>query len=170
MKCRMLSIDSSTKITACAVFDDGIFQKTEVINLSKENDMDKRFYRMSLSILNVLKTYKPDIVYIEETVVPRNAQTQRFLTKLLGVVYGYCILNQCEFNAIRPTEWRKLAGVDQGGKKREELKSEAICIIQETLDITVCDDEAEAILIGIAVIKKFDIIEEKKRLKEEKHI
>lgn len=156
MKCRMLAIDSSTKKTAYAVFDNGEYKESKLIDLEKDKNMDSRFETMSLSLINALKEYKPDIVYIEEAVVVRNAQTQRFLTRLQGVIYGYCILNQCEFNAIRPTEWRKLVSIDQGKKKREELKQESIKKVEEEFGLTVNDDEAEAILIGIAAIKKFN--------------
>lgn len=156
MKCRMLAIDSSTKKTAYAVFDNGEYKESKLIDLEKDKNMDSRFETMSLSLINALKEYKPDIVYIEEAVVVRNAQTQRFLTRLQGVIYGYCILNQCEFNAIRPTEWRKLVSIDQGKKKREELKRESIKKVEEEFGLTVNDDEAEAILIGIAAIKKFN--------------
>ena len=51
---------------------------------------------------------------------------------------------------IRPTTWRKLVGIRQGRKKREELKQEAIALINNQFSINVNDDEAEAILIGKA--------------------
>ena len=152
----MLAIDSSTKKTAYAVFDNGEYKESKLIDLEKDKNMDSRFEAMSLSLINALNEYKRIIVYIEEAVVVRNAQTQRFLTRLQGVIYGYCILNQCEFNAIRPTEWRKLVSIDQGKKKREELKQESIKKVEEEFGLTVNDDEAEAILIGIAAIKKFN--------------
>lgn len=154
-KCRMISIDSSTKKSAYAVFDNGEYCTSHLIECEEEN-MDQRFKTMSLNLIHILEANKPDIIYIEDTVVPRNVQTQRFLTRLQGVVYGYCAINNCEFNAIRPTEWRKLVGIDQGKKKREELKQEAIGLVKKLFKIDVNDDEAEAILIGWAAIKLFN--------------
>lgn len=55
-----------------------------------------------------------NIVYIEETVVLRNAHTQRFLTRLQGVVYAWCMNHGCEFNTIRPTSWRKAINLSTG--------------------------------------------------------
>lgn len=156
--CRMISIDSSTKKTAFAVFDNGVYIFSDYIHIEID-DMEERFKQMVLQLLDVIVKNKPDIIYIEDTVVPRNVQTQRFLTRLQGAVYGYCVLNDCEFNAIRPTEWRKLVGLDQGGKKRDELKRKAIDLIKEFFKIEVDDDEAEAILIGQAAINRFERLE-----------
>ena len=117
--------------------------------------MDSRFKKMSNAIIDYLCNLDPDIIYIEETVVNRNVAVQRFLTRLQGVVYGYCIMNDCEFNVIRPSEWRKLAGLDQSKNQREELKKSAIEMVAKEFNINVSDDVAEAILIGKAAINRF---------------
>jgi len=154
-KCRMISIDSSTKKSAYAIFDNGIYIESSLIDC-QNNDMDDRLKNMSLNLLYILFEKKPDIIYIEDTVVPRNVQTQRFLTRLQGVIYGYCIINDCEFNTIRPTEWRRLVGIEQGKKNRDELKEEAIKLVKKDFNLDVNDDEAESILIGLAAIKKYN--------------
>ena len=155
--CRMISIDSSTKKTALAVFDNGEYKEVNLIDCSTINNMDERFYEMAKLIFNFLEKNKPYIIYMEETVVERNASTQRFLTRLQGGVYAYCMKNDCEFNTIRPTEWRKLVGIEQGKKKREVFKKEAIYLVLKEFGRIVTDDEAEAILIGLAILKKFEM-------------
>ena len=110
---------------------------------------------MSLSIWDTLSQYKPKSLYIEETVVVRNPQVQRFLTRLQGVVYAWCMENGCEFTAIRPTSWRKAVGISSGHKKRAELKAIAIQMVHNLYNIDVTDDVAEAILIGRAAINLY---------------
>lgn len=154
--CRMISIDSSTKKTALAVFDNGIYQRVDLIDCSNLNDMDDRFASMAEHIFEYLEKNSPYIIYMEETVVERNASTQRFLTRLQGIIYAYCMRHNCEFNTIRPTEWRKLVGIEQGKKNRDKLKEEAVNLVKYKFGIEVTDDEAEAILIGLAVLNKFD--------------
>jgi len=154
--CRMISMDTSTKKSAVAVFDNGTYISSQTIDLAKEKDMECRFSHMSAELWKILAESKPDIIYIEDTAVTKNAQTQRFLTRLQGVIYAYAMLHNCEFNTIRPTEWRKLVGIEQGRKKREALKQEAIEKIKTTMNLQVGDDEAEAILIGAAAIRRFE--------------
>lgn len=118
--------------------------------------MDKRFYDMSYKIWNALSLTKPDIIYIEETVVLTNAHTQRFLTRLQGVVYAWCMNNDCDFNTIRPTSWRSAIGIKQGKNvKRDELKEQSIKYVLDKYGLNVTDDEADAICIGDAVINLY---------------
>jgi len=151
----MVCIDSATKKTGLAIFDNGQLTENKLLDYSYDKNMDSRFKKMSNAIIDYLCNLDPDIIYIEETVVNRNVAVQRFLTRLQGVVYGYCIMNDCEFNVIRPSEWRKLAGLDQSKNKREELKKSAIEMVAKEFNINVSDDVAEAILIGKAAINRF---------------
>ena len=146
----MLSIDSSTKKTGIAIFVNGKYKENILINLEEIKLMDERFAKMSLELIKTLNVYTPKIIYIEETVVVRNPSTQRFLTRLQGVIYGWAIINDCEFTTVRPTEWRK-------NVKRDQLKEEAISYIKEIFNIDVNDDEAEAVCIGLYALKLFDI-------------
>ena len=147
---KLIAIDSSTTKTALANFVDGKYINVNLINMENEKEMETRIKKMALSIITYLDECLPDTIYIEETVVIRNANTQRMLTRLQGVVYGWCLTHNCSFHTIRPTTLRKLVGIRQGRKKREELKQEAIALINNQFSINVNDDEAEAILIGKA--------------------
>lgn len=152
----MCSIDSSSKKTGIAIYKNGKYTSHKLLDCSKDKIMDSRFKKMALDILNTLNEIKPNIIYIEETVVLRNAQTQRFLTRLQGVVYAWCIQNNCEFNTIRPSSWRKAINLKQNKNiKREQLKQEAIDYVKEKYNIEVNDDIADAICIGDAVLNLF---------------
>lgn len=155
--CLMVSIDSSSTKTGISLFLNGKLWKVLLIDLKEEKDMDKRFKNMAYNILTLLMEYKPYILYIEETVVPRNVSTQRFLTRLQGVMYGWCIMNDCEFNTIRPTEWRKLLGFEQGASvKRDQLKKKAIEYVEHTFSIEMTEDAAESVCIGLAVLQMWN--------------
>ena len=69
-KCRMISIDSSTKKSAYAVFDNGKYISSELLDCQNK-DLEKRFKDMALSLIDSIAKLKPDIIYIEDTVVPR---------------------------------------------------------------------------------------------------
>lgn len=118
--------------------------------------MDTRFEEMSHELWTILEIYKPNIVYVEETVVLRNAQTQRFLTRLQGIIYAWCMNHGCEFNTIRPTTWRKQLLFSQGKNvKRDQLKEQSVKYVSDRYNFNVGDDEADAICIGDAVLRMF---------------
>lgn len=160
LKRRIVSIDSSTTVTGIAVWEEDRLIHSETVDFEKIKPMEKRFPLMSLMLLHIIQEHMPDAVYIEECVVTRNAQAQRFLVRLQGVIYGWCLQHNCTFEAIRPSAWRKQLGFHQGPKvKREELKAQAIAHIQEKYMREFPEDECEAICIGEAAL----IMEQEKK-------
>lgn len=156
MNVKLLCLDSSSNKTGVAYFFNGVYKEHCLLDCSKQKNMDIRFEDMSKELWKTLNNYNPDIIYIEETVVLRNAQTQRFLTRLQGVVYAWCMNHECEFNTIRPTSWRSAIGMKQGRNiKREQLKEQSVKYVLDTYGLKVNDDEADAICIGDAVIKLY---------------
>ena len=153
---RLVSIDASTKSTGIAVWDNALLIDHETINAEDLGQMDNRFPYMAKALLSALTEQQPDVVYIEEAVVIRNAQTQRFLVRLQGVVYGWCLQHNCRFEAIRPTAWRKQLGFKQGRNVgRQDLKAQAVEYVQEQYPdlMDLSEDEYEAICIGVAALK-----------------
>lgn len=88
-------------------------------------------------------------------VVPRNPQTQRMLTLILGAVYGQCLQAGIRYCSLRPTQWRA-AVKDEREKlprKRGDLKSWSISKVNNLFKISEIDDNvSDAILIGQAYI------------------
>ena len=155
---RMITIDSSTNISGIGYYENGEFKNYDILDYSTEKNVNARYKAMSLALWDILNKYSPDIVYIEETVVTKNAHTQRFLTRLQGAICVWCYLHDCEFNTIRPTEWRRRLNFKQGSKvKRDQLKKQSIEYVKEHYGFDVeNDDVADALCIGSAVIKIFE--------------
>lgn len=154
---KLITIDGSTNKSGIAYFCNGKYKTHHLLDYSKNKIIDSRFKSMSKGIWELLNTYKPNIVYMEETYTAKNPQTTKFLTILQGVVYTWCMNNECEFNTIRPTQWRKQLFFTQGkGIKREQLKEQSINYVLENYNIKVSDDEADAICIADAVLKLYE--------------
>lgn len=155
MNCVLCSIDASTCSTGISIFLNGKYLSSSLLQFS-DKSAPERFKKMCLAILSCLDSASPTVIYMEEAAVVRNAQTQRALIRLQGVVYGWAIQHSAECNFIRPTEWRAHAGIHSGKKKRDVLKLEAVNVVKEKLNIDTNDDVAESILIGIAAINKYN--------------
>lgn len=154
---KLVTIDGSTQKTALTLFVNGEYKNHTLLDFSKDKDMKSRFKSMTKGIWECLNIYMPDIIYIEETYMSRNAQTMKILTRLQGIVYAWCFNNDCEFNTILPTQWRKYLKFTQSkGAKRQQLKEQSIKYVLENYNLEVTDDEADSICIGDAVIKMFE--------------
>lgn len=155
----LLSFDSSTKDTGCAVFKNGKYDHSLVIDVSAEKNSDVRIDSMIRSIYALIDDLKPFAVVAELTSVARNVDTQRKLTMILGAIKGKCIENNTDFYAYRPSEWRSLVRneIEKVPRKRQEQKQWALDKCHELGYENVIDDnEAEAILIGMAYIKQMN--------------
>ena len=160
---KILSLDTSSKITGYAVFNDGKLIRYSSIDRSDIKDSEKRMRDMVECLITLLEREAPDVVVIEEAVVTRNPQTQRMLSMILGVVFGVCVNNHFNYCSLRPTQWRKAVRGDDEKlpRKREELKLWSINKVAELYDIQdICDDISDAILIGKAFINMIEEQEE----------
>jgi Holliday junction resolvasome RuvABC endonuclease subunit len=180
----MFTIDSSTKRTGITVWKNAVFQEFIYINLDPDDKVNKkrddydllrvcetRYPLMCDQIINLLQKYNPQIIWIEDEVVDRNMKTSRYLFRLQGVIEGWALSHDCEFNTIRPPEYR--AACDIKGK-RKECKAQAVEYVKKKLGIEVTDDEAESYCIGVYVLSLFNISSEtscirKGKTKNDKH-
>lgn len=159
MKCKLMSIDSSTNITGYAFFINGVLKSYSTCDYSSIKNTQERIDNMILFICGMIENEHPDIVVTELTVVNRNAEAQRNLTMILGAIRYKCLELKIEYHSLRPTEWRKLIKNkdEKIPRKREELKKWSINKIKENYNIeTYSDDLSDAILIGQGYINSFN--------------
>lgn len=152
---KILSLDTSTKVSGYAVYDDNDLIYYSSIDKSSIKDSELRMMAMVSGIFILMQQYKPDVVVIEEMVVPRNPQTQRMLTMILGAVYGQCIQAGIHYCSLRPTQWRAAVkyAKEKLPRKRDDLKVWSISKVNDLFNISGIDDNiSDAILIGQAYI------------------
>ena len=167
----LLSLDTSSTKTGWAVFKNGIYKESGVLDWSRIKDnTEDRLQIMYIDIIQHIQKYEPDILVIEKDIVGsgkrQNMSTINTLVKLIGGVWAYCIqLNMDtpmnfpagEFNIFyveyTPSEWRSLVGIT--ARKREDCKAASIKRIKDIYNINVDDNEADAINIGEAYINEW---------------
>lgn len=150
-----ISLDQSTKLTGYCVWINGEYKTSGLLDCQK-TDVLFRFDEMVEKIFAILDYYNPVVVYIEDTAMQRNAKVLKELSQLQGAIVGYCITRKIDIHIIKPSEWRKELGFEQGrGIKRPELKQQCFKWVRENLGIEKSEDEVEAIGIGAAVLNKF---------------
>lgn len=157
---KILSLDTSSKQTGWAIFEDGKYIDSGCINLSNIKDSEERLREMVIRIKENFYRQNFDFCVVETPVISRNPKTQRLLTILFGAVFALNILFWNKFVFMSPSEWRKLIDPGKKPRKREELKIWSKEKVHEMFGIDVNDDIADAILIGVALCKKIDAKED----------
>ena len=86
---RFVSLDTSTNKSGVAFYVDGELADYELIDCSKNKDIDSRMNDMGREILSRLSLYSPTLIYIEQ---PKgggqNVEMVRKLSEILGIVRG----------------------------------------------------------------------------------
>ena len=159
-KVKTISFDSSTSCTGVAIFKGEKYSSSSALINDKKLKGDEKLNSMIKMIVDFLEKEKPDIVVTERLAVTRNAQTVSMLAELLGSIRGYCVINNIDYYSLRPGEWRSevvsIVNQKPNGRKREDQKAWALDIVNNKFNIdTNVDDEAEAILLGMAYMNLF---------------
>ena len=157
MAYKLLSLDTSSSATGWALFVDGKYTESGLIDLKKIKNGGERLANMILELDKLINHYSPNSIVVENTVVLRNPAVQRMLTMILGAVYGKCVCNGIEYQSLRPTEWRKAIDGEKKPKKRDELKEWSKQKAKDIFGVdNVTDDVSDAMLIGQAYINLFN--------------
>lgn len=159
MSVRFVGLDASSKKTGVAFLVNGKLRSCGLLDYSKYTDREERMALMCKAIINKLDEFKPNILYIEDSWNAANVEVTKLLTRIMGVTYGWALQNNCEWNSILPSSWRKYCGINQSKKKREELKQASIDYVKQRYDIDVNDDVADAVALSDGVVNYFKLID-----------
>lgn len=144
---RIIAFDQATERFGLSIYDGGKLVFYSLYTFS--GDLINRIVKIKKFVQDiVIKEWKPDYIVMEDIQYQANGiLTFKVLAMLLGVLQELCSESNIEFEAVAPNVWRKYAGTN--GKNRREEKMLSIAKVKEKFSVTVSDDVAEAILIGM---------------------
>lgn len=163
---RIVVFDQATIKTGYAIFDNSDLTRWGLINLTDICDTEHRLKYMLKEIANIVVKTKPDIIVFEDINQRNNIKTLITLARLQGEIMAECYTNNIDFAIYPPSTWRRLIGIQQGSHiKRESLKLQAIAFVERSYGITVGDDVAESICIGLAYLTDHEMLSNNKKAK-----
>ena len=149
---RVLALDQATKVTGYSIFDDGKLVKYGTFHTTSDDEV-ARCALVKNWFLSMLQNWRPDYVGIEgiqyqDEVSGQKASVTVFqtLARLQGILMETCYERKIEYTVCPTNTWRHHCGVT--GKTRIDKKRSMQHKAKEWHDITVTDDEADAIGIG----------------------
>lgn len=141
---KILSLDLSTKSSGYAVFEDEVLVDYGVIKSTDKELLVRGNYMAEFVRLLCEKYGKFDLVGIEDLKIIHNQSVLVKLAQVQGMVLRE--LKDQEVKFVFPTVWRKEFKLNG---KRADAKTKAIELCTELGYEIECDDDAEAILLGI---------------------
>lgn len=145
----LLALDQASHITGWCVFSDGKLESFGKIN-AEQNDMGERLFYIRQEIKNLLDTYQPDMVLMEDiqlqSNVMNNVQTFKILAEVFGVIEELLSEEEYPHDAVLASSWKSTLGIK--GRNRAEQKRNAQQYVVNTYGIKPTQDECDSICIA----------------------
>ena len=144
---RVLALDQASYLTGWSVFDGGQLIRYGTFKIEIE-DETKRFHEIKMWLISMIENWKPDLIGIEGIQYQQNFGVTTFqtLARLQGVLMELCCELSIPFKICPTNTWRSHCGVK--GTQRADRKRSMQLLVKKWFDISVTDDEADAIGIG----------------------
>jgi Holliday junction resolvasome RuvABC endonuclease subunit len=154
---RVLAIDQATRISGYSIFDGQKLVSYGTFSTTRSSDV-ARYLEIKNWFINMLHNWKPDYVVIEgiqfqETSVKDGEKRTMGITvfetlaRLQGILMLACYEENIQFEVVSTNTWRAHCNVK--GRTRTDKKHSMQMIIKNKYDMSVSDDIADAIGIGI---------------------
>lgn len=144
---RILALDQSTRITGWSIYDSGELVKygTFITDLDDEIQRDRAIKNW---LINMVNNWKPEYVGLEGIQYQQNMGVTTFetLARLQGILMETLLELNIEYSICPTNTWRAHCQVK--GKTRIDKKRSMQLLAKQWFDISVTDDEADAIGIG----------------------
>ena len=145
---KILALDLSTKSTGYAIGQDKLQASGQI--KSDNKNVIQRIIKMREQLKNLIKKYNIDKIVMEQVRPDFNTHTSKVLMWLQAttVISAYQINKKIEYDFLNPSQWRAALKIKQGrGIRRQTLKAQDIQYVKDTYNLSVGDDEADAICL-----------------------
>lgn len=147
---KILALDQASKTTGWAIFDGNNLIKYGAFT-AKSHEIADKLVEIRNFISTLVKQEQITQVTLEDIAlqynVGNNVVTYKVLAEVIGVITEYLAEESIPFEVVAAEKWR--AAIDIKGKRRPDKKKNAQALIQTTFGISVSEDEADAICIGL---------------------
>lgn len=151
---RTLGLDQATHKTGYAIFDGTELVYADTFEATAEDEIE-RDVQIRNWLDQLLYSAKIDVVGLEGIQLQQfndkmvGVTTYQTLARLQGILMSTCFDRKVDYVVCPPATWRSYCGVK--GRSRADKKKSMQNKIKELFDITVSDDVADAIGIGMYI-------------------
>ena len=144
---RTLALDQSTRINGWSIYDNNKLIKYGIF-VSSHSDEIERDTEIKNWLINMINIWKPDYIGLEGIQYQQNMGVTTFetLARLQGILMNTIYELKIPYSICPTNTWRHHCGVK--GRTRIDKKRSMQMLTKQWFDISVTDDEADAIGIG----------------------
>lgn len=166
-KKRVLALDQATHITGYSIYDGNELIKFGIFETQREDEI-QRDNELKNWLINMINIWNPDHIGLEDIQLQQfgegksefstkngvGIQTYKILAHLQGILMETCYELGLTYTICSPGTWRAHCGVK--GKTKSDKKKSMQIKVKDWFDISVTNDEADAIGIGKYVADSYN--------------
>ena len=149
---RVLALDQATHLSGWSIYDGQTLIRYGTFETNQKDEI-QRISTIKNWFLSMLDNWKPDFVAIEGIQFQDESSGNKMgitvfqgLARLQGVLMETCYAQGVDYTVCPTNTWRNHCGVK--GRYRADKKRSMQLIAKKWYDITLTDDEADAVGIG----------------------
>lgn len=147
---RILALDQATHISGWAIYDNNKLIKSGIFETDQFEEME-RDTNIKNWLVNMINNWKPDVVGIEDIQLQNingnvGVKTYKVLAHLQGILMQTLFELNVDYRLCHPGTWRTVCGIK--GRTKADMKKSMQLLVKDWYDISVTNDEADAIGIG----------------------
>lgn len=151
---KILAIDQSSRCNGYAIFENNELIETGTFTLTSD-DVGERLVQLREEVTKFIKDNQIDIVLFEDIQLQSGmagVTTYKVLAEVFGVIQELVTELGVEYHIVHSQTWKSALNIK--GKARAEQKKNAQTYVNNTYNIKVSQDAADAICIGASYIKQ----------------
>lgn len=161
---RILALDQATHITGWSIYDGQELIRYGTFSTNQKDEI-ARISTIKNWLISMIENWKPDFVAIEGIQFQDESSGNKMgvtvfqgLARLQGVLMETCYAQKIDYTVCPTNTWRNHCGVK--GRYRADKKRSMQLIAKKWYDISLTDDEADAVGIGkyAADLNKIEVV------------
>lgn len=161
---RILALDQATHISGWSIYDGQTLIRYGTFETNQKDEI-ARISTIKNWLISMLENWKPDFVGIEGIQFQDESSGNKMgvtvfqgLARLQGVLMETCYAQKVDYTICPTNTWRNHCGVK--GRYRADKKRSMQLIAKKWYDISLTDDEADAVGIGkyVADLNKIEVV------------
>lgn len=161
---RILALDQATHVTGWSIYDGQQLIRYGTFS-TNQTDETARISTIKNWLISMIENWKPDFVAIEGIQFQDESSGNKMgvtvfqgLARLQGVLMETCYAQKVDYTVCPTNTWRNHCGVK--GRYRADKKRSMQLIAKKWYDISLTDDEADAVGIGkyAADLNKIEVV------------
>ena len=161
---RILALDQATHVTGWSIYDGQALIRYGTFSTNQKDEI-ARISTIKNWLISMIENWKPDFVAIEGIQFQDESSGNKMgvtvfqgLARLQGVLMETCYAQKIDYTICPTNTWRNHCGVK--GRYRADKKRSMQLIAKKWYDISLTDDEADAVGIGkyAADLNKIEVV------------